>query len=195
MAGIEFFWALVSAAVFLFLIMDPFASIPIFITLTKGHKPAELRSAATKAVMIAAVVAVIFLFVGPTVLDVMHITLKDFKIAGGILLMLLGIESVFGVFPGMSKSARTMETVVVLVGTPLLTGPGLMATLIVLAEESGMVITLLALAITLFVSWALLYYSQNLGKLLGHNIIYISSRVIGLFLLALGVAYIRSGLV
>ncbi len=182
----------------LFVIMDPFPSVIQFLVHTKNSSDAERRACATKAVVIAGALAVFFLFVGPVLLSSLHITLSDFKVAGGIILLLLGIETVLGISIGNHNTKSKKEDlndVAVLIATPLLTGPGLVTSLIVLSRDNGTVPTVIALALALLVSWLVLLNSVRIRKIAGEQFIRILAKIIGLVLLALGVAYIKNGLI
>ncbi|MFH1221882.1 MAG: MarC family protein [Candidatus Micrarchaeota archaeon] len=193
----DFLAALIPAFIYIFIIVDPLASIPIFISMTKEHTASEMRVAATKAVLIAGAIALLFLLAGPQLLDLMHITLKDFKVAGGIVLMLLGLEAVLGftLQKDDGKKKDNLGTVAVLIATPLLTGPGLLTALVILSEEQGMLIAVSAIVAALFVSWLMLFNAVSIRRILGEQMIEIGSKVIGLLILALGVSYMKSGLI
>ncbi len=191
----EFLSATFVSFLTLFVIMDPFASLPAFFSLTKGCKEKKMKQTATKAVVIAGILAVIFLFGGLELLQILSITLADFKIAGGIMLMLLGLENVLNfTFSHSSNKEEGLESAVVLIATPLLTGPGLITTLIVLSQTQGYLPVLIALVGALFLSWIILYYATNARKILGDRIITVFSRIMGLILLALGISFIKGGL-
>jgi len=193
-----FIEAFLPAFVSILLIVDPLPSIPIFLSLTKKFTPAETKVAATKAILIAAVLAIIFLFVGPQLLSTMGVTVGDFKIAGGFVLVLLGLESVLDFTLPKSeeekKKGDDLETVTVLIATPLLTGPGLMTGLVILAKEQGFVLALTAAMAAMVVSWILLYNAQLIRKVLGEQILTIFSKVVGLVVMAMGVGFIKAGL-
>ena len=179
----------------LFVIMDPFASLPAFFSLTKKCKEKEMKQTATKAVVIAGILAVVFLFGGLEILKVLSITLDDFKIAGGIVLMLLGLENVLNfTFSHGENKEEGLESAVVLIATPLLTGPGLITTLIVLSQTQGYVPVFAALIGALLLSWIILYNATLARKILGDRVITVFSKIMGLILIALGISFIKGGL-
>jgi len=193
---IEFIKAFLPVFLYVFIIVDPMASIPLFLSLTKDYSEKKMKNAATKAALIAVVLALIFIFLGQKVLDLMHITLQDFKIAGGIVLILLGLESVLSFSIGREEKNKSnkLETISVLIATPMLTGPGLMTALIILTQEQGILVSISASLSALFVAWLALFNANFLRKILGQQIIEISSKVFGLLVLALGISFIKSGL-
>lgn len=177
----------------LLVIMDPFVSIPYVIPLIKKCKNA--REVATTAVLTAAVLSYLFLLTGVGILSILNVKFADFKIGGGIVLVLLGIQNVLGILTSESKKVKDIHTAIVLIGVPLLAGPGLVTNIIILTEIYGMLIVGISLAIALFTSWLILYKSNLLVKILGDTVIMILSKIIGLLLLALGISYIRGGLI
>ncbi len=178
----------------LFVIMDPFASLPAFITLTKRFNDSQRMKAANKAVLIAGILALIFLFAGTALLDALGISLSSFRIAGGILLSLLGLETVLGFSFNHGEKKQDLNAVAVLVATPLLTGPGLLSSLILLSSQFGYWIPLSAVLTALALSWVILHYSHLLQRVVGHQIIDVSSKVMGLLLVGIGIEFIRGGL-
>lgn len=186
--------AIIAPFITLFAIMDPFASLPVFLNSTKGCKDSEVVGVANKAVMIAGVVAVVFAVAGPPLLAVLSITLSDFKVAGGIVLILLGLENAlnFSLSPNHGKR-EGLDAAAVLIATPLLTGPGLMTSIVVLSREYDFLVVLMALAGALLVSWVVLVKSADIRKGVGDRVVTVISRVIGLVLIAMGIAFIRAG--
>lgn len=191
----EFISAIFISFLTLFVIMDPFASLPAFFTLTKGCKEEKMKQTATKAIIIAGILAIVFLFGGLEILKILSITLDDFKIAGGIVLVLMGLENVLNfTLSHSSNKEEGLESAVVLIATPLLTGPGLITTLIVLSQTKGYIPVLIALIAALVLSWIILYNATIARKILGDRVITVFSKIMGLILIALGISFIKGGL-
>ncbi|MDD5022737.1 MAG: MarC family protein [Candidatus ainarchaeum sp.] len=187
--------AIILAFVTIFMIMDPFASLPPFLTFTKGCKDEEIKKTANNAVIIAGVLAVIFIFGGMEILGILSITLFEFKIAGGIVLALLGLENVLNFsFSKNQKDGEGLDSVAVLIATPLLTGPGLISSLILLVQEYGITSVLIALGFALVICWVILRNAIYVKRILGQRVLTILSKIIGLLLIAMGVGYIKSGI-
>lgn len=189
----DFISSVLISFITIFVVMDPIPGIIPFLAYTKKNTDEQRKACAGKAVLIAGALAVLFLFAGPALLDFLHISFADFKIAGGILLALLGVETVLGITIG-HHNKESINDVAVLIATPLLTGPGLATSLIVLARDNGLGSTLVALALALILSWLTLLNSIKLRNIVGEQMINIAAKIIGLLLLALGIAYIRAGL-
>ncbi|MEK6953741.1 MAG: MarC family protein [Candidatus Micrarchaeota archaeon] len=181
------------AFVLLFAIMDPFASIPVFLSLTAKFKSGDRIKAANQALMVATGVVLLFLFFGNTILHFFGISLSDFKIAGGGVLLILGAQLVFG-WEKKEKATKDYHVAATIIGVPLITGPGVITSVIVLAASDGILLTLVAAGAALFANWIILLNSQKLLKLFGQNIVEISSRVMGLLLIAVAVSFVRAGL-
>ncbi len=187
--------SVVVSFVSIFIIMDPFASLPPFLAFMRRCKDADIKDTANKAILIAAALAVIFIFSGVEILKILSITLSDFKIAGGIVLVLLGLESVLNFsFSNHKNEGGGLDSVAVLIATPLLTGPGLITTLVVLVDDFGLAPVLIALTLALLLSWLILRNAISLKNVLGERFILILCKVIALLLIALGVSYIKSGI-
>jgi multiple antibiotic resistance protein len=181
---------LVASAVVLFFIFDPFASLPIFISLTKDQDQAQMIKSANRAIIVAALLFIIFALVGEDILDLFGISISSFRVAGGLVLMMMAIEVIFGIEISKHKNE---DVAWVVIATPILTGPGVIATAILLVDQYDVVTVLLAGGFALFITWLALHNSVYIVKKLGRNTIEIFSRIIGLIIAALAVEYILSG--
>ncbi len=181
------------AFVTLFVILDPFASIPAFFMLTRKMNDDERRAVAHKAVLLAAILAFVFLFAGNLLLDKLGISLSSFKVAGGIILGIMGLETILG-FSVSREKKEDKDSIAVLIATPLLTGPGMITTVIVLGQQVGQLVTAAAALLALAVAFVVLHYAPLLRNALGDRVINVFSKIMGLILLALAVEFIRTGL-
>src|SRR3989344_470425 len=142
---------LLEAFITLFVIMDPIGNLPILASLTKGRPLAEIRKNINSSVFVAGLLLFVFLFFGLEILDFFNINLNSFQIAGGIILLILGILSVFGIMNKFAKAHGSDLSVPI--GTPLLTGPGVITTTIILVKETGIYTAAAAAILTLAVTW------------------------------------------
>lgn len=181
------------AFVTLFVILDPFASIPAFLALTRKVSDEERRRIAHKAVFLAAILAYVFLFTGQSILSALGVTLSSFKIAGGIVLGLMGLETVLGISVHGDKKEDS-DSIAVLIATPLLTGPGVITTTILLSQQVGQLVTAAAAFLALAFAFIILHFAPLLRKVLGEKVINVFSKIMGMMLLALAVEFIRTGL-
>lgn len=183
--------------VLLFVIIEPFGSLPVFLAITKHASPAGKRRSANVAVGVAGALMVIFLFFGTPIMSALGISLPSFKIAGGLVLLVMGMEIVFGISivrQDDKDSKKDPEAAAVIIGTPLISGPGVITTVIVLSNLYGYLIPLAAAAVALAITWKILLEADIVRKVLGNNVVGVLSRVMGLLLVAMAVEFIRSGI-
>ena len=121
----------------LFVIMDPFVSLPILLSLTKGSSEKDRNIMANQAIMIAGLLLFVFYISSTKIFDLLGIRLSSFMIAGGIVLLLLGLQGALGISFKQSKESKDAHVAAVVIGTPLITGPGAITSIIVLAETKG----------------------------------------------------------
>ncbi|MBI2558254.1 MarC family protein [Candidatus Woesearchaeota archaeon] len=182
----------IEAFIALFVIMDPIGSLPIFIGLTKGMPLKEVKNSVDKSVFVAAVLLFAFLFLGQQIFDFFGINLDSFQIAGGIVLLILGIFYIFGYMYKISELHG--KDLSVPVGTPLLTGPGVITTTVILVKENGTLVTVIAAFLTLLVTWLILINAFKIYKVLGDHWTNVISRVMGIILAAIAVEFITKGI-
>ncbi|MBS3113616.1 MarC family protein [Candidatus Woesearchaeota archaeon] len=182
---------LLEAFIALFVIMDPIGNLTLFINLTKGMPLKEIKRNIDRSVFVAGVLLFIFLFFGLQVFDLFGIDLDSFQIAGGIVLLIMGILYVFGASLKYVKSHGFDLSVPV--GTPLLTGPGVITITIILVKERGILVTVIAAFLTLLATWIILMYSSKLYKILGAHWTDVISRVMGIILAAIAIKFITGG--
>lgn len=180
---------ILSSALSLFVIMGPFASIPVFLSLTKDMKSKQRASAATKAILTAAIVLYAFLFFGQLILEAFMINLASLRIAGGIVLVILGVELMLGI-----GAERKYPTAITLLATPLLSGPGVIVSTMIFVQQHGYIVTTISAAIALFASWLVLLFSWRISKAIPSYWIDTISRVTGLLLAALAADFVISGI-
>ena len=184
---------LLQAVITLFVVMEPIGNIPALISLTKGMPLKEVKKNVNDAVFVAGVLLFVFLFLGIRIFDFFSIDLNSFQIAGGIILFIIGLLYVFGI---SSKIARThSHDLSIPIGTPLLTGPGTITTIIIIVNENGVMTAVIAALITLAATWLILINSSRLYGFLGEHWTNIISRVMGIVLAAIAVKFITNGVV
>lgn len=177
----------------LFIILDPLLSVPIFAAMTKGQTPAEIHKQAFIAVAVAGSLMYLFLVFNQVIFDILGLSIPSFQIAGGVLLFLLGIQEALGIELGHSKG-HAKSAAGVVIGTPLLCGPGAITTVMLLSKDYGFLIPFIAITLALFVTWVILYYSELIQHVLGEVVTDIMGKVLGMFLAAIAVNLITSGI-
>jgi len=177
----------------LFVILDPILSIPIFTSMTKGQPPAEINKQALIAVAVAGLLLYLFLFFNFFIFDILGITMSSFQIAGGILLFILGMQMALGIDIGKSKGPSP-SVAGVIIGTPLLCGPGAITTVILLSKEYGILVPAIAITLCLAATWIVLRFSSHIQRVLGDCITDIMARVLGMLVAAIAVKIITDGI-
>jgi multiple antibiotic resistance protein len=177
----------------LFIILDPLLSVPIFTSMIEGQSSAEINRQALIAVVVAGFLMYLFLFFNFFIFETLGITIASFQVAGGILLFLLGMQMALGIDIGRSKDhPRTAAGVVI--GTPLLCGPGTITTVLLLSEQNGIFVTALAIALTLAATFIILRFSHQIQRLLGECVTEILAKVLGMLVAAIAVSIIAAGI-
>ncbi|KUO41817.1 MAG: hypothetical protein APU95_04905 [Hadesarchaea archaeon YNP_N21] len=186
------FEGFVSSFISLFVVMDPFASIPVFLSVTKGKGRNKLH-AASSAVGIAAAVLFAFIFFGQEMLSFFRVNFYSLQVAGGIVLLVLGVELVLGF--SLTRGSYKYTPAISLIGTPLLTGPGAITLTTILVKEYGRLVVSMAAILALMLCLLVLWFSNYFTRFIGNYGIGTTSRVIGIFLVAIAVELILRGLV
>ena len=162
----------------------------MFIAMTTGLDEKSLVSSANRAVLVAALLFIIFVLIGQPLLDLFGITAEGFKVAGGLVLLLMALEIIFGL--NLIRSGD-QNVAWVIIATPILSGPGVITTAIILTAQLGPIIVLIAGSVSLIITWVLMRNARYVVKLVGIQIIDVFSKVVGLFIAAVGIEYIFGG--
>ena len=178
----------------LFVITDPLGNAPVFLTITRKLSPAERQAAAIRAVIAAGALIVGFAIFGELILRYLHVSLGSLSIAGGLLLMIVSLEMLRGTdFP----TGDTEDVALVPLATPLVAGPGAIATAIVLWRAhpgaGGHVAVLLAIVAAVACVGITLLVSERLTRALSPSILSFLTRVFGLLLSAIAVQLVVNG--
>lgn len=176
----------------LFVAMDPVGLVPMFLGMTRDLPPERVRSITWQAVITAGVVAVAFMFGGQLVFQALGITVSDFEIAGGLILLAIAGREMITTRPVTMLAADDIG--VVPLGVPLITGPATLAALLLLMQMPGLAITLAAFACNLLLTFFALRFGHGLKRLVGTTGLKAFSKVIALLLAAIAVHMIRRGL-
>jgi len=178
----------------LIVIMDPFVSLPVLLSMTKGVSAADRKAITDKAVLIAGTILLLFFIASNKIFQVLGIGLPSFMIAGGLVLLILGIEGALGISFQKSKESEDVHVAAVVIGTPLITGPGTITSMIVLVETKGYLVTGVAGLLALLVTWAVLRSANTIYKHAGEKNIEVFSRIMGLLVMAIAIEFIARGI-
>ena len=186
------------------IILDPLLSVSMFINLTHNLTKAEVIKQAFIATAVAGILMLSFLFFNNIVFDLLNIELESFKVAGGVILFILGLQIVLGIEIGGSsaghKSLSSPDRIGkkamagVIIGTPIMCGPGAITTVMILGAQDGLLITFIAILLALVCIWLILVFSTFIKKILGETILVILSKIMGLLLTAIAVHTIWTGI-
>ena len=193
---------LITAFATLFVVIDPPGLVPLFIALTQGMSNERRRAMATRACVIATVLLTVFGLFGEAVLGFIGISMSAFRIAGGILLFLTALDMLFERRTKRredQKSDPDHDPSVFPLATPLIAGPGAIASMILLVGQSGpgWVGTVWVMALLwgmILVTWAFLLASPPLERLLGRTGTIVITRLLGMLLAALSVQFVIDGI-
>lgn len=200
--AIEYLRTFLSTFVAIFVIVDPFAVVPVYLMLTERYTVPEIVKTRRKATMVAGGLLITFALTGLSIFKIFSITLPAFQIAGGILLLLFGIAQLNGsrarVKPEEQSESMEREDVSVFpLGTPLLAGPGAISTVVLYAAsfrtplKMGMLV--LAIISALGAAYLVLKTAYPLYRVLGKTGLNLITRIMGLILTAVAVQFILNG--
>ncbi|MEW6601107.1 MAG: MarC family protein [Nitrospirota bacterium] len=177
----------------IFVAMDVFAVLPIFLSFTGDITESESRVVIRQSIITALAVALAFVAVGEAVFSILGITVDDFKIAGGLVLLVIAVLDLLRFSGERRKIEDTIG--VVPIGVPLIVGPAVLTTLIVLIDHYGIIPTIISLVLNLLIVRASFVHAEKITKLIGKNGIVALSKVMAILLASIAVMMIRLGVV
>lgn len=184
--------AFLLAFVPLFWAIDPMGVLPVFVSLTEGMSPPLRRQVVRDALITAVAVSLAFLFLGEPVFRLLGVTTDDFRIAGGVLLVVFAVQDL--IVGGKPRREPTPTLAVVPLGMPLIVGPGVLTTTLLVVQQQGYACTLAALALNFAIVLLTLRASDRIMRWIGAGGAVAAAKIASLFLAAIGVMMIRLGL-
>jgi multiple antibiotic resistance protein len=176
----------------LFVAIDIIGTAPIFLGYTNEISDAERKKLIAEALIAAFIVANLFLISGRLVFQFLGITIDDFRIAGGIILLILSINDINS--SAETRRKPTGNIGVVPLGIPLIVGPAALTTIIALVQNYGYVATLLSVLSNFVIVWVVLVNAKWMIKIIGEGGSKAFAKIASLFLAAIAVMMIRVGL-
>jgi multiple antibiotic resistance protein len=180
--------------ILLFSVFDVVGTVPVFLALTQDyqdHRAAIVRN----AVVIATVILLVFASVGQLIFDALGITINDFKIAGGIILFIIALDNLRGRI-SQTRTVAATEIAAFPIATPLLAGPGAISTVMIYANPPyGLLQDFLVICLNSLLAFVILERASWVQKALGTNGTQVFTRIVGLLIAAIGIAFIREGIV
>ena len=184
-----------SAAMLLFIVMDPFGNIPLFMTAMSHVEPARYKRVIVRELLIALGVLVAFLFLGRYLLQLLQISETALTAAGGTVLLLIAIKMIFPRSGGLSEDTPDGEPFIVPLAIPYVAGPSAMASvlLIMTREPARWPEWLGAVVLAWAVSGAIICASGPLVRLMGKKALTAIERLMGMVLVAVAIQMLMSG--
>lgn len=176
----------------LFIVIDAFGVLPFIIIMSEGSTARERTNVVRVAIITAAIVGLVFLFIGRLILNVMGISVGAFAIAGGIILLVLSVN--YMTKGHMTEARREEMIAVVPIGTPLLAGPATITTLLLLESQFPLYIVLISFTLNLLLTLVVFSFSNQIVRFMGQGGIKAVSRVFTLLLAAIAVNMVLQGL-
>ena len=185
-----------SAALLLFLILDPLGNIPVFLSLLRPLPAHRRRIVLVRELLIALVVLMMFLWGGKYALDLMHLRQESVAIAGGIVLFLIGLRMIFPPPEGLMGELPDGEPFIVPMAIPLVAGPsGMAAVMLMGSKDPG---RLMDWSLALLIAWcataAILFCATALYRWLGTRVLTAVERLMGMLLVAISVQMLLDGI-
>jgi multiple antibiotic resistance protein len=189
----------------IFFVIDPLANVPIFLTITSAFTPAQRKQVALRAAFATWLVLSIFALAGGLIFAAFGISLGAFKIAGGLMLLLMSVD-MMRAQPSRTRTTteeqddcREREDIAIFpLAIPMLAGPGAIATVMVLMSRAAWQpvrtgCVFVAVTITCLVAWLLMRSASNAERFLPKTLLRALERVMGLLLAAVAVEFIAGG--
>ena len=191
----QFFYAFMS----FFAIMNPISNLPAYMALVADDSQKISRKIAFKSLLIAFIIVTVFVFSGDLIFKVFGITIVSFRIAGGILVAVIGYHMINGnhspSYKGMEQQAVNSDPMSIAISPlamPLFAGPGTITTALSLANGGlrNQLITVVAFAILCLITYLLLRSAKQIAGFLGKNLMKIITKFMGLLLFSIGIQMI-----
>lgn len=175
----------------IFVAVDALGMLPVFLSLTEGMEKGKKNTLIRHSTLTALLVALAFLFIGKFLFDCLGITISDFMVAGGAILFIISIRDLLT----FSKSARMTEDLgVVPLAVPLMVGPAVLASSLILLNSFGASATIFSLVSNILLCGVILFFSDALARFLGATGSNTLSKISNLLLAAIGVMLMRRGI-
>ncbi|MCG7849701.1 MAG: MarC family protein [ANME-2 cluster archaeon] len=189
----------------LFVIVNPISGVLTFISLTAQMSFEEKNAMAKRSVVLACIIALFFAVTGNLLLDVFGINVNHLKVAGGILLFTIAFDMMHArishesvTIKEIQESQNRDDVWIFPIAMPILTGPGTITTIIMLIGNTDVLehklIVMMAILLTFALSLIVFMFSRRINKWVGYTGILVFTRIMGLFLAALAVGFITSGI-
>jgi multiple antibiotic resistance protein len=191
---LEFIFDVVKAIIALFIIVDPFGNIPVFMGLTEKIEISQRKKVYNTATLVGFILLIVFAFTGQEILTIFGLSIFSFQIAGGILLLIVSIRILIA--GNTQDEVGSPESLgAVPIAMPLLVGPGAITTTIFNLQSFGIVVTILSVFAVLSATWVILRFIHKIYRILGKTGSLVIARVMALLIAAIAIQYIMTGII
>ena len=177
----------------IFVAMDAIGILPMVIGFTEHIKKKEKQRIINQSIITAFLIGIIFLFLGKWIFKILGVQVSDFKIAGGAVLLAISLRDILQFERRHKLSSETMGAMPI--GTPLVVGPAVLTTIIILLDSYGPYLTVASFVINLLITWIVFYYASAISGFLGKAGSKAVSKIAALLLAAIAVMMMRKGIV
>ena len=178
----------------LFVAMDAIGVVPILVPLTQDMKAKERNRTVRLAVITALGLGLGFVAIGKGIFLFLGIEVSDFLVAGGLILFLLAAKDLItGKMIEAQASVGADMLGVVPIGTPLVVGPAVLTTLLILVDQYSIIIIVVSFILNLVIAWLLFAQANRVMSFLGPGGVRATSKIVSLFLAAIAIKMIRQG--
>jgi MarC family membrane protein len=187
---------LISATILLFMVLDPFGNIPLFLSVLAVVPKQKRRRVVMRELLIALLILIAFFFAGPYFLEMLQISAPALRIAGGIILFLIALKMIFGAVEHMFGDTPEGEPLIVPLAVPCVAGPSAVATILLLVgqEPNRWPEWLLSLFLAWISCAVILMGSTKLADFMGRRGLYAIERLMGLLLTAIAIEMLLQGI-
>lgn len=176
----------------LFVAIDVFGVVPFFVALTTGLDKRRKRILTVEATLTAFSISILFLAAGKLIFSFLGITENDFRVGGGVVLLVLAIKNLL--FAKKEQRDPDSSLGVVPIGIPLIMGPAALTTILILVDAHGYLLTIASLLVNMLIVWLVFSQSHRITDLIGKAGSQAIAKVFALFLAGIAVMMIRSGI-
>jgi multiple antibiotic resistance protein len=192
---LEIFEPYILSFIPIFVAVDAIGNIPLFISLVEGATKKQRLKIIRNSVTTATVIAVLFMLIGKWILKRLGVTIEDFQIAGGALLFVIAVRLLL---PGAQKiiitDGRDKDVGVFPLGTPLITGPAVLTTTLMMLDRFGPGPTFISLILNMLIMWFALLRADSIMKIMGASGTRAFAKIMYILLAAIAAMMIRLGI-
>ena len=176
----------------IFVAVDAIGVLPIFVSFSHGIKKKDKSRIIYQSMVTALCLAFAFVFLGKAIFKALSISIGDFMIAGGFVLFCIAMMDILN--PGKKRRVPMKDLGAVPLGTPLIVGPAVLTTSLIIIPEYGLLATLISITVNVFIAGVIFSFSDFLIKILGESGAKAMSKITSLLLAAIAVMMIRRGI-